>query len=64
MSMLKFFYNRSEDSRDIQPPDGSDPLADPALAIMSQRELADLPLMPEHLGRNIDEPKPRFAERR
>ncbi|PST63873.1 hypothetical protein [Rhizobium sp. SEMIA4064] len=47
MSILKLFFNhlpRDNNERD-------DPLQHPALAAMSLEELADLPLMPENLGR-------------
>ncbi len=51
MSILKLFFNHllEEDRKsDI------DPLQHPMLAAMSLEELADLPLMPENLGRPMD----------
>ena len=51
MSILKFFFNRLlEEDRKQE----SDPLQHPVLATMSLEELADLPLMPENLGRPMD----------
>ena len=41
MSLLKFFWSERSLARK---PDNSDPLAEPEIAAMSQRELADLPL--------------------
>lgn len=53
MFTLKFFSN--SDRRSIADARGGiladDPLLHPDLARMSLDELADLPLMPEHLGR-------------
>jgi len=51
MSILKLFFNRLlEEDREPE----SDPLQHPMLAAMSLEELADLPLMPENLGRPMD----------
>ena len=52
MHTLKFFFNQLLERDDREEDD--DPLRHPALAAMSQRELADLPLMPENLGRRGD----------
>lgn len=52
MSILKLFFNHLLDE-DREPQ--ADPLQHPALAAMSLEELADLPLMPENLGRKTDE---------
>ncbi|MDE1992772.1 MAG: hypothetical protein KGI75_09730 [Rhizobiaceae bacterium] len=51
MSILKFFFTQlhEEDRASDQ-----DPLSHPALDAMSLDELADLPLMPENLGRNAE----------
>ncbi|MFS8044656.1 hypothetical protein [Rhizobium sp. BR 314] len=51
MSILKFFFN---DLRDEDRERKNDPLQHPTLATMSLEELADLPLMPENLGRPMD----------
>jgi hypothetical protein len=54
MSMLKFFFNHSKNSKENESVGGhpfSDPLRHPALQAMSLSQLADLPLMPENLGR-------------
>jgi hypothetical protein len=51
MSILKLFFNHLLDE-DREPQ--SDPLQHPALAAMSLEELADLPLMPENLGRQME----------
>lgn len=51
MSILKLFFSHLlEDDRERE----SDPLQHPTLAAMSLEELADLPLMPENLGRPLD----------
>lgn len=51
MSILKLFFSHMlEEDRE---PHG-DPLQHPMLAAMSLEELADLPLMPENLGRSMD----------
>ncbi len=51
MSILKLFFNHHlEEDRKSD----SDPLQHPMLAAMSLEELADLPLMPENLGRPMD----------
>ncbi|MBB3288407.1 MULTISPECIES: hypothetical protein [Rhizobium] len=51
MSILKLFFNHlQEEDREQE----NDPLQHPMLASMSLEELADLPLMPENLGRPID----------
>ncbi|OCJ11693.1 hypothetical protein A6U86_01095 [Rhizobium sp. AC27/96] len=51
MSILKLFFSHlMEDEREAD----SDPLRHPALAAMTLEELADLPLMPENLGRPMD----------
>ncbi|MGY5779441.1 hypothetical protein [Rhizobium sp. LEGMi135b] len=51
MSILKLFFSHPlEDDRERE----SDPLQHPMLAAMSLEELADLPLMPENLGRPLD----------
>jgi hypothetical protein len=59
MSILKLFFNhlRHDDS---EPQD--DPLQHPALAAMSLEELADLPLMPENLGRKAEGQDVRLKE--
>ncbi len=47
--MLKFFFGRQQSRRDWKRADddwSQDPLAHPAIAAMSARELADLPLVP------------------
>lgn len=47
--MLKFFFGREQSRRDWKRADDDwsrDPLAHPAIAAMSARELADLPLVP------------------
>jgi hypothetical protein len=54
MSMMKFFFSRPVWQSDIE----TDPLQHPALAAMSLLELADLPLMPENLGRVEVAPHP------
>jgi hypothetical protein len=52
MSILKLFFNHLlDEGREPQ----TDPLQHPALAAMSLEELADLPLMPENLGRKTVE---------
>ncbi|AYG58439.1 hypothetical protein [Rhizobium jaguaris] len=51
MSILKFFFNHSQEGDREQE---SDPLQHPMLSTMSLEELADLPLMPENLGRPMD----------
>ncbi|WFU09813.1 hypothetical protein QA646_02795 [Rhizobium sp. CB3090] len=51
MSILKLFFNRLLEEDCEQE---SDPLQHPMLAAMSLEELADLPLMPENLGRPMD----------
>ena len=51
MSILKLFFSHlMEDERQSE----ADPLGHPVLAAMSLEELADLPLMPENLGRPMD----------
>ena len=51
MSILKLFFSHLlDEARDEE----SDPLQHPTLAAMSLEELADLPLMPENLGRPMD----------
>jgi hypothetical protein len=51
MSILKLFFSHlPEEDRKEE----SDPLRHPILASMSLEELADLPLMPENLGRPMD----------
>lgn len=51
MSILKLFFSQlMEDKQEAE----ADPLRHPALAAMSLEELADLPLMPENLGRHMD----------
>jgi hypothetical protein len=54
MSLMKFFFSRPV----LQNPIDTDPLQHPALAAMSLQELADLPLMPENLGRVEVAPHP------
>ncbi|TXI12738.1 MAG: hypothetical protein E6Q76_00320 [Rhizobium sp.] len=51
MSILKLFFtqHQNEDRKQER-----DPLQHPMLAAMSLEELADLPLMPENLGRPVD----------
>jgi hypothetical protein len=51
MSLLQIFFRRilEYDGVDVE----ADPLQHPDLAVMSQRELADLPLMPANLGRHL-----------
>jgi len=49
MFMLKFFFNHPH--RDPDGQEAADPLSHPDLTAMSLTELADLPLMPENLGR-------------
>ncbi|MEZ2220551.1 hypothetical protein [Rhizobium sp. RCC_161_2] len=51
MSILKLFFNHLLDE-DRERED--DPLSHPVLEAMSLEELADLPLMPENLGRKAD----------
>lgn len=51
MSILKLFFSHLLDD-DHRSED--DPLQHPLLAAMSLEELADLPLMPENLGRHMD----------
>ncbi|MFT4182337.1 MAG: hypothetical protein QM636_10520 [Rhizobium sp.] len=48
MSILKLFFNHLLDEA---PEREDDPLSHPVLEAMSLEELADLPLMPENLGR-------------
>ncbi|NKJ06992.1 hypothetical protein [Rhizobium sp. SG741] len=51
MSILKLFFSHLlDEAREEE----SDPLQHPTLAAMSLEELADLPLMPENLGRPMD----------
>ncbi|MFB2562261.1 hypothetical protein [Rhizobium sp. IMFF44] len=51
MSILKLFFNHLlEEDCERE----GDPLQHPMLASMSLEELADLPLMPENLGRPLD----------
>ncbi|MGM4980249.1 MULTISPECIES: hypothetical protein [Rhizobium] len=51
MSILKLFFSHLlEEAREEE----RDPLQHPTLAAMSLEELADLPLMPENLGRPMD----------
>lgn len=51
MSILKLFFSHLlEEDREQE----NDPLQHPMLAAMSLEELADLPLMPENLGRPMD----------
>ena len=52
MSILKLFFNHL--LQDDSAPQDDDPLQHPALAAMSLEELADLPLMPENLGRKAE----------
>jgi hypothetical protein len=59
MSILKLFFNRLLHD-DGEPQD--DPLQHPDLATMSLEELADLPLMPENLGRKAEGQEVRFKE--
>ncbi|MDL2402225.1 hypothetical protein [Rhizobium mayense] len=59
MSILKFFFNTLP--RDAGEPE-DDPLQHPALAAMSLEELADLPLMPENLGRKAEKQDARLKE--
>jgi len=54
MSLMKFFFSRQV----LQNPIDTDPLQHPDLVAMSLRELADLPLMPENLGRTIVDASP------
>jgi hypothetical protein len=51
MSLLQIFFRHilEYDGVDVE----ADPLRHPDLAVMSQRELADLPLMPANLGRHL-----------
>ncbi|MFJ6322611.1 MULTISPECIES: hypothetical protein [unclassified Rhizobium] len=51
MSILKLFFSHLLDE---DPKRDGDPLQHPMLAAMSLEELADLPLMPENLGRPMD----------
>ncbi len=51
MSILKFFFTHPPEEHREQE---ADPLQHPMLAAMSLEELADLPLMPENLGRPMD----------
>ncbi|MGV1790827.1 hypothetical protein GR212_27690 [Rhizobium lusitanum] len=51
MSILKFFFSHPLEGDGEQE---GDPLQHPMLAAMSLEELADLPLMPENLGRPMD----------
>ncbi|NLR95355.1 hypothetical protein HGP17_00735 [Rhizobium sp. P38BS-XIX] len=51
MSIVKLFFSHLLD--EAREPD-NDPLQHPLLATMSLEELADLPLMPENLGRQIE----------
>ena len=51
MSILKLFFSHLlDEAREEE----SVPLQHPTLAAMSLEELADLPLMPENLGRPMD----------
>ncbi|EJK80434.1 hypothetical protein G6L29_04960 [Agrobacterium rhizogenes] len=59
MSILKLFFNHLLDE-DRERED--DPLSHPVLEAMSLEELADLPLMPENLGRKADERDKRPTE--
>jgi hypothetical protein len=54
VSLLKFFFSQS----DLRKVADCDPLSHPDLANMSLQELADLPLMPENLGRTDLSPQP------
>jgi hypothetical protein len=54
MSLMKFFFSRPV----LQYAIDIDPLQHPALAAMSLLELADLPLIPENLGRVEVAPHP------
>ncbi|MBB3608729.1 hypothetical protein [Rhizobium sp. BK602] len=49
MSILKLFFNHLLDEDRARE---DDPLSHPVLEAMSLEELADLPLMPENLGRS------------
>lgn len=51
MSILKLFFNHLLDE---VPKRDDDPLSHPVLEAMSLEELADLPLMPENLGRQTE----------
>lgn len=51
MSILKLFFNHLLDEDRARE---DDPLSHPALEAMSLEELADLPLMPENLGRRME----------
>jgi hypothetical protein len=57
MSMLKLFFINALSARrlDHDRADAFDPLRHPDLDMMTMTELADLPLMPEHLGRDVSE---------
>ncbi|MEF0939687.1 hypothetical protein [Rhizobium sp. BR 362] len=59
MSILKIFFNHLLHDNG-EPED--DPLQHPVLAAMSLKELADLPLMPENLGRKAQEQDRRLKE--
>ncbi|MDL2407711.1 hypothetical protein PY650_19005 [Rhizobium calliandrae] len=59
MSILKFFFSGL--AHDNSEPE-DDPLQHPSLAAMSLEELADLPLMPEDLGRNAEKQDIRLKE--
>lgn len=52
MSILKLFFNHLLDEDRARE---DDPLSHPVLEAMSLEELADLPLMPENLGRKAEE---------
>lgn len=52
MSILKLFFNHLLDEDRVRE---DDPLSHPVLEAMSLEELADLPLMPENLGRRMEE---------
>lgn len=67
MSMLKFFFNHSKNSQDnegVGEHPSSDPLRHPELQTMSLSELADLPLMPENLGRPVPVPEVAIPDRK
>jgi hypothetical protein len=51
MSILKLFFNHLLDEDRVRE---DDPLSHPVLEAMSLEELADLPLMPENLGRRME----------
>jgi hypothetical protein len=59
MSALKLFLSRMITTTPVESDRNSsrrDPLLHPDLEHMSLTELADLPLMPEHLGRAVELP--------